>query len=499
MQNQEANIASINLQQNLINNKEKMNKYNQVYEDEFISLINGLNESIKEYYKVSRNNINEANSLLSFYEQQGKGIQALMDEIKNANSYERINEVFVQIPKINEIMTQLQMNTNSNEHNLNLFFEDGKILFKKMKMNRKQKIEELNNYNYINSDISTYNVTNQGLNDSFTNSFRVNQSRNLEKNNLIYKNNTNMQKNNPGSFSQINLNKNSNQTNSILNNINNKYSQILTLLNNLSEFNFMINKMNFEASNRYSNLQRNLKIELDILMNYLKNSLTSRKNNNAINGIKSFNNMEDVHSFNQRSKSIPSKFSKEIEKLKQINQMKEKKIKDLNNQLITFRAMSNARKINNMNNIPGLSLDSDNKIRELEIKVNNLNMKLIVAEQQLREKDSLIMSLKNNYQNKNSPNNLMKNNMNMNNNNVLKLKDQIINLQQQLSLYQNNENVLNSQITDLNNKFQMKINQYESQLSLLNNKNSSLSQMILNKNKEILKYQTESNEMKKEI
>ena len=131
-QNQEANITPNMFQPNMINNQERMNKITQVYDDEFISLINGLNESIKEYYKVSRNNINEANSFLSFYEQQGKSIQTLMDEIINSNSYDRINEVFEQIPKINEIMAQLQMNSNSNEHNLNLFFEDAKILFKKI-------------------------------------------------------------------------------------------------------------------------------------------------------------------------------------------------------------------------------------------------------------------------------------------------------------------------------------------------------------------------------
>ena len=31
-------------------------KYNQIYDEEFVSLINSLNESIKEYYKVSKNN-----------------------------------------------------------------------------------------------------------------------------------------------------------------------------------------------------------------------------------------------------------------------------------------------------------------------------------------------------------------------------------------------------------------------------------------------------------
>ena len=145
----------------LLQNQETA-KYDQIYDDEFVSLINGLNESIKEYYKVSRNNITEANSFILFYEQQGIAIQNLMNEIMSTNSYSRINEFFEQIPKINEIMAQLQLNANSNEKNLNLFFEDAKILFKKMKMKRKEKIIELNN------NINIYNYNN--LNDSFSNS-----------------------------------------------------------------------------------------------------------------------------------------------------------------------------------------------------------------------------------------------------------------------------------------------------------------------------------------
>jgi hypothetical protein len=87
----------------------------------------------------------------------------------------------------------------------------------------------------------------------------------------------------------------------------------------------------------------------------------------------------------------------------------------------------------------------------------------------------------------------------MNSNSDSKYKSQIVNLQQELSVYKSNENALNSQITDLNNKIQMKIKLYESQLSLINKKCSSLNQMILDKNKEILKYQNETNESRKEI
>ena len=88
-------------QQFLQNQNQETSIYDQIYDDEFVSLINGLNESIKEYYKVSRNNITEANSFILYYEHQGIAIQKLMDEIINNNSYERINEFFEQIPKIN--------------------------------------------------------------------------------------------------------------------------------------------------------------------------------------------------------------------------------------------------------------------------------------------------------------------------------------------------------------------------------------------------------------
>ena len=36
----------------LIKNQEKINISDKIYDEEFVLLINGLNESIKEYYKV---------------------------------------------------------------------------------------------------------------------------------------------------------------------------------------------------------------------------------------------------------------------------------------------------------------------------------------------------------------------------------------------------------------------------------------------------------------
>ena len=461
------------------------NRQNELYDNEFVNLINGLNESIKEYYKVSRNNITEANSFLSYYEQQGQEIQALIDNILNSNSYQRINEVFEQIPKINEIMYQLKMNTNSNEKNLNLFFNDAKILFKKMKDQRKQKMMEMNDNN---------NDINKVLDDSYSKSYNYNQQNNLERNNLI-SNNINKFKNAQNPYIKLNpKGKNSNQNISLFKSINGIYTEIMKLLNGFSEFNYIISGINVEASNKYNSLQNNIKKELNLLMNFIKNNFTQVGQNKMLNSIKSVNNIIDNQNFeNKRSESVPHGVSKEIEKLKKINRINEKKIIDLNNQVNLYKQNLNNM---NMNKMTGFNSDLENKMRELELENNNLNIKSMQLEQQIMEKDNIINEYQNSFSNKNI--NIKNNNLNLNN--IIRQKDNIIsNLQQQLYVYQNNENLLNVKITDLNKKFQSKMNQYDLQISQMSNKINSLSKMVLNKNKEVTKFQNENIENKKEI
>lgn len=111
------------INQNLLQSQETKTKYDLIYDDEFVSLINRLNESIKEYYKVTKNNITDASSVLSFYEDQGKSIQELLEQIMNQSASVEINDMVEQFSKINDIMTQLQINAFSNEKNLNLFLK----------------------------------------------------------------------------------------------------------------------------------------------------------------------------------------------------------------------------------------------------------------------------------------------------------------------------------------------------------------------------------------
>ena len=380
--------------------------YNQIYDVEFVSLINNLNESIKEYYKVSKNNINEANSILLSYEQQAQDILNLMQHIINTSSNEKLEVLFGQIPKVLEVITQMKINASSNNNNLNMFFDDAKILFKNMKSKRKEKLNEINNIN--NQYIQTSS-------DSYANSF------NLDKENLKSKIIGNNKIVKP-----INIDNNSN--NAILNNINMIYTRILKMLNNFNEFNYMISKVNIEESNKFNNLQNGVKKEFENLYYFLKKNLGKMTNKSLIQN-KSCTNLNE-QGINPRSKSIQSNCGN-IEKLKQLNETYKNKINELNNILIGYKS----------------------KTRELEIKNNNLRMQLKNVEQ-----------LKMNFPNNMNQNNLINNNLGFNN--IIKQKDlQIKNLTRQLHIFQTNESSLNVQINSIQAQLKQKINQYEYQIS----------------------------------
>ena len=309
-------------------NKEIVNK---IYDEEFVSLINSLNESIKEYYKVSKNNIIEANNILDSYQQQAQIINNLILEINNTSSYEKLDELFDLTRKTLEVIIQMKMNSNSNNKNLAMFFDDAKILFKSMKAKRKEKLTEANND--INKQI------NQPSSDSYMGSFN---SENKFNNRL------------EDNYFNINNNLNINNNNDILlKNINAIYSRVIKILNNFSIYNYVISKVDFEESNKYNNLQNSLKKELENLFIFLKKNLNQGK---SLAQTKSCVDINENTKF-KRSKSKPH--DNELEKLKMINESNKKKLLELNNQLNFYK----------------------NKVKELEMRNNSMIIKLKNFEQ----------------------------------------------------------------------------------------------------------------------
>ena len=413
-------------------------KYNQIYDEEFVSLINSLNESIKEYYKVSKNNITEANTILITYDQQAQSIINLMNLIANtSSSYDKLNELFAQIPRVLEVIKQMKINTNSNNNNLTLFFDDAKILFKSMKFKRKEKLNEINNNNTNNQFIQTSN-------DSYNNS--LNQDNKFTKNfgNKI---------NEP-------INPNAGLNNSLANTINMVYTRIMKLLNGFSDYNYMLSKINFEESNKFNNLQNSIKKEFENFFNFLRKNL--RNNSNFMTQNKSCKNINENQLNQGRINNQGNVNNQEFEKLKKFNEMSKKKIMELNNQLNSYK----------------------NKIRDLEMKNNNFIIKLQNAEQ-------TIMNLESNMNN----NNMINNNTDFNN--ALNQKDfQIINLQKQLKVFQKNENALNIQINNLNNQFKEKLGQYEFKISQISESMTNQKKFIANLQNELSMKNNEIENMK---
>jgi chromosome segregation ATPase len=253
----------------------------------------------------------------------------------------------------------------------------------------------------------------------------------------------------------IKNNKLNNNNDLLLKNINAIYSRVIKILNNFSIYNYIISKVDFEESNKYNNLQNSLKKEMEDLFIFLKKNLGNIQGK-SLGQNKSSTNINDKMG-NLRSKSRPRE-NKDLEQLKKINESYKKKLFECNNQLNLFR----------------------NKIRELEMKNNSMNMKIKNFEQNK-------FGFQNNF---NQNNNLMHNPEVYNEINKKDL--QIVNLQKQLKVFQMNENTLNEQINNLNDQFTQKINEYEYQME-------SLTQTISLQKKNIATLQNSLNAKQKEI
>lgn len=464
--NSTKNKSLINKQPN--NSKPKMN----LISGELVALINGLIESIKEYYQVSLSNNSDANNIFLFYKEEEQKVQNLLNEIINNNQYQKINEVFDEFNIMNKIIVQLQDNSNSFIQNLNLFFEDAKIIIKKIREQRQRQITENNS--------------------------KMNDEKHLKTNSL----------------KQMELDSNS------MTQINQLYIQILQSLNKFADFNYIIEGYDSDSAKYYSNLQDFIKKDLHALFNILNQNKTSKTS------------IFTAEHNGQRSKSIGKDLNREIARLKKLNLSKDVKINQL---MIQFNNLkTNYTEGNNINFQP-LNTDGNekSKIRELEKIINEKDMKLRSLTNRLKttrldniqntiaEKDSEIFNLKqqlniyeqnelkfnkqlddlnNQFQNKSMQYerqiNILKNNLSkyINNNN------------QQL-LQKNNFNMDNNTISrsdnNLNLNFQNNLedikNQYSSNVAVGNNKNMNLAKIIKQQNITINKLQKEILSYKNQI
>ena len=321
---------------------------------ELVSLINGLIESIKEYYHVSLSNNSDAKNIFLFYEETDKNIQMLLNDIINNNQYQKLTELLDKINLINKIIFQLRDNSDSCLQNLRLFFDDAKLIFQCIRGERQKQL--------------------------------------LEKKSRIA--NLNGQNNTP-------FNPN------LITQITNLHKQLLKSVQKFSDYDYIIETTGDNSIiNDYQNLQNNIKKDLNTLFNLIQNL-------ENINNRISLNSFLTDESNNKSSKSLGNNIENEIEKLKKMNIVKDNKIRQLmlqiNNLAINKTERSNPNNNYNILKTEGnensrikkleqIILDKDNKLQSL---INQINMKKIGndlnngnMQNLLEEKDKEIFNLK---------------------------------------------------------------------------------------------------------
>ena len=204
---------------NSSSNKNRINfgqNFEKIYNDEFIALINKLNESIKEYYKITKNNNSEAKYVV----QMNK----------------KMNQTNLQL------LSDFELNLKSNLDNLEIFFQKVKIIFHKLKEKRRYNLDKIN---------------------TFRNNIFIQDNSKDKNSNRLLTSDSNMNRKHP-------LKRTYSSSTFLISNLN---SKTLKLMDKIKNFNHIISEINLEASNNFSYLIDILKKNITEIMNLIpKNS-----------------------------------------------------------------------------------------------------------------------------------------------------------------------------------------------------------------------------------
>ena len=257
-------IKNNNNQKNISNQKELSQMFNNLYDSNFLIIINELSSQIHSFYKSSIIHFNLINSFL----------------LQNENK---------ELPKISNI----QNSFNSIESLFKQFYSTAKILFKKMKIYRSEKIKNIRHYSLNNENkkqtilfkkdkksipvplLNFDKLKNNDNNSTIENNENGwDSARSNKTDKIIYLNNSNE--------SNINSNSNSNSNNNFSQSCNttiDKESNIILI----EDKNQHSNQLIIES---FNNLNKEINNLEEIL---LSNENNKDKINNIINIIKNIN------------------------------------------------------------------------------------------------------------------------------------------------------------------------------------------------------------------
>ena len=425
-------------------------------DSEFIGFINSLNESIKEFYNVAKYNTKETNAFLDLLEPQWDSISSLL----NSNKDENISKIFEIIIQCKSIVNQLRNNSNLNLNNLTLFFDDAKILFKRMRIKRNESLKAIRHSLTAKKNKSNYNNDNYVKNSVTLNNYTV-----KDNNYLTDRRNSQKLENN----------------------------RLFSLIKQLKDYDEIIGKFSLKAKNNFINLQKM------ILNNLNEEDLNSGNKKPYLNSeILGFNNSFSKNNNNNNINTfeLKTKYEKEINKLnlkiKELEKNNEnfvliwnkaKKFDELNQTLEVELIKGNNDNINLLKdvdlerrilNLIDINKNLNLEIRKLKNGINNLDLRNIQLKQDLLGKERDILLLQNESEDKTSIES------------IIKLKKDMQNL------YKEN-NLLKEKLRNINvNNINIKANINKNNIDTLNIKIEELSKLLTTKMKQIILLEKEN-------
>ena len=354
---------------NLLNSNNSINtKINQNLNlniDELTQLINRLSELFKKYINQLKANIMQNKEINSYIDIKTNYIQVIINNIINHNyTFEQLKSLEETIKQIKEKNNNYKLNIFNDEQNMNIFLEETNILFKSIKQKYKIRLEEWSNYLSIPISLKTKKKTINNL-LNIKNDFNINE--NNEREPIHGANYTKIKpeykkKRTKSTENQINNNRNMNICNS-QKLINENLVRTAKSNRNKNKLNNKgINLINLNLPMNKSHSIYNIDIRNEVLLNKCfkseaKSNHIKERNKNNYNTENNNYRVTDIQNINL-----------------------EKKIENLNKEVLYYKRLVNllSKNNNNKNNI-----NVNNNIYNS----NNINNKLLMDKLKLKENE----------------------------------------------------------------------------------------------------------------
>ena len=156
-----------------------------IYDEEFIGLINSLSNSIKDYNKNTRHFLNNINLNTSSLNEQTLFAKSALNDImlylnqtiklklnpKTNDKYfrDKLSLINERLDRITELRNNITFDFSNTQKALNDFYEYAKEIFRKMRVVRNQKIEEINSKINFDNYVNKVNAVDSGDNNIINN------------------------------------------------------------------------------------------------------------------------------------------------------------------------------------------------------------------------------------------------------------------------------------------------------------------------------------------